>query len=244
MIETLLSQVLGKPEREWPGLFKLYRDPDGSTRVELGSITAPCELALRWKLDEQERELASALVMLSVGVAALPIVKVPEPMHQVPFGGSNVFEIHEVAKALHGEACLFRNILSKLNVAFGDDLSAVTDVTRSRAERRRAKTKIESRVSHVLDALISKGSRKAHARSTVVKAYFGEAPLAWSVLEATKKLVAKDSELPSKKAVKKLMIKSKKSLSSVSSPQWAAAFREAGLSSLPKASSRMATSRE
>lgn len=239
-----IEQVIGKPEKEWSGLFSLYRNPDGSYRVELGTITAPREVALRWKLDEQERELMSALVMICSEFAKTPIVYVPEPKYQIPFGGSNANEIYYAAKAIQEQAGVFRHLAGKMQTAIGDDLQSLTDATKSKTERLRAKKKIETKISHALEALIKKGSRKAHGSSKIVKASFGQAPLAWAVINATKKLVLKHHELPTKQMVKTFLTGKDSTLKYVSSAQWADEFKDAGLASLPKAVPKKSGSRK
>jgi len=234
---SFLSEVIGNPEKEWPGLFSLYHDPDGSYRVELGTITAPLEWSLRWKLSEKEGQLASALAFVT-GLSRLPICEVPEPKHFVPFGGSNVMEVHRAAKAVQSEARIFRQVLEKITRAIGEELETVIDSAKPKPERLKAKKGIEAKLSKVLEAFIQKGTRKAHGTATIVAAPYGEALLAWAVLDTARFLVWAFHELPSKQAVKSLLVRQDKRLGNVSSPQWAAAFREAGLASLPKAGSR------
>lgn len=241
---SILTEAMGKPEKEWPGLFSLHRNEDGSYRVELGTVTAPREWALRWKLDKPESELATALVMICSGLAQIPIRQVPEPNFQIPFGVSNAHEIYHAAKALQGQAGLFRQFAGKILKSIGDELLTVTDATKSKTVRHRAKRKIETKISHALEALIDKGSRKAHGSSKIVNASFGEAPLAWAVIEAAKNLVLINHDLPSKKAVKTFLTICDRTLSCVSSPQWADAFKDAGLSSLPRAVSPKTGSRK
>lgn len=244
MTDTILAEGKGKPIKEWPGLFSLYRNADGSFRAEFGAETLIREWALRWKLDEREIALATALGWLSAGVAELDLVKVPELVHYFPFGGSNAHEIHRAAQDLRSKAGICLLLLNKLTSAFGDDLKTITNSNRPRSERFSAKKKIERRVGHALDAMIAKGSRKTHGRATTRRASFGTAPLAWFTLEATRKLVEKKHELPTKGQVKAVLMKSDKELSRVSTSQWAEAFKDAGLATLPRSSTRKLASQK
>lgn len=84
LLADAIEQVIGNPEKEWPGLFSLYRNPDGSYRVELGTITAPLEWSLRWKLSEKEGQLAGAFAFVT-GLSRLPICAVPHHMALLRF---------------------------------------------------------------------------------------------------------------------------------------------------------------
>lgn len=243
MSDTILSEGLAKPEKEWPGLFTLYRDSDGKVRVELGTITAPLEWTLRWKLSKNEGNLATALVSVT-NLSRLPICAVPEPKHLVPFGGSNVLEIYQVAKALHNEAAILRLVLEQISDAIGEELETVKDSAKPKPERLKAKKGIEAKLSKVLEAFILKGSRKAHGTARVVAARYGEALLAWAVLDAARFLVWAYHKLPSKQAVKALLITQDKTLRNVSAPKWADAFRDAGLATLPRQSTQRLGSRK
>lgn len=240
---SILADAMVKPEKEWPGLFSLYRNQDGSYRVELGTITAPREWTLRWKLCEKEGCLATALLMVT-HLSRLPISLVPEPKQFVPFGGSNVIEVHQAAKAVQSEARIFRQALEKITRAIGEELETLEDSAKTKPERLKAKKRIEAKLSKVLEAFIQRSSRKAHGTARIVAAPYGEALLAWAVLDTARLLVSACHELPSKQAVKSRLIKQEETLRNVSAPKWADAFRDAGLATLPRQSTQRVGSRK
>lgn len=234
---TALSLLAGQPERVWPDLFSLYRNADGTTRVEYEAPTARREWALRWKLNEKQCQLAQALMFLTE-VEALPVPEIPEPKQFEPFGGSNVHDVHKAAVALEAWSHFVKIPVVLLSKALCDELKTITDPTKPKSTRHEAKKKIESNIAKTLDALVEKGGRKAHGSAVISAAYYGEALLAWSVLDATHFLVHTFHELPTKKEVKNLLMKRNKKLQTVLSSQWASAFKKAGLTSLPRASLR------
>jgi hypothetical protein len=240
---TIFSQSADQPERVWPGLFRLYRNPDGTTRVEYEAATAMREWALRWKLNPTERQLARAFLFLEMA-AESPLPEIPEPKHLAPFGGSNVFKVHEAAMYLRSVSKIIKIPVDSWSEAIGGKLKIVTDPTLPKAGRLKAKDSIMKSIAKTLEALVERSERKAHGSARILEGYDGEPLLAWAVLEATRCLVEVSHELPTKKDVKSYLERKEKKLRTVSSPQWAAAFKDAGLESLPRASPRKTDSRK
>lgn len=169
---------------------------------------------------------------------------IPEPKHLAPFGGSNVFEVHKAAMMLQSVSEFIKRPVDLFSESIGNELKTVTDPAQPKAKRSNAKKKILQSITRTLEALVERGERKAHGSATIVEEYYGEALLAWSVLDATRRLVDRHHELPTKKAAKAFLIGREKKLGNVSPSQWAAAFNAAGLESLPRASTRKVPSRK
>jgi hypothetical protein len=241
---NIFDQAIGKPVMEWPGLFSLHLKKDGFFQVELGHITAPREVTLRWKLQAEEYNLMTALTTLC-WLSPMPLPAPPKPVHNLLLGGSNYAEIHRAAEDLHCRAEWFKKMAERLRQAIGGELEVLGDSEKPDYERKKARNRIELRIGHVLDALYLKDRRKAHSGSTIIQTKFYEAPLAWWVLQTAKSLVLEQLALPTKQAVKdRLTQLHNRRVKNVSSPQWAAAFKDAGLSTLPKASAKKSSSRK
>lgn len=125
---------------------------------------------------------------------------------------------------------------NKIRDSFGDDLKTLSTTSESMPAKSRARKNIEKVIRHALDALENKGARKAHGSAIVFEFYGDERPLAWFVIEQARRLVETTQQLPTKNEVRESIIAAYEKAADVSSAQWAAAFKEAGLASLERVS--------
>lgn len=124
---------------------------------------------------------------------------------------------------------------SKIRDSFGDDLKTLSTTGESMPAKSRARKNIEKVIRHALDAVENKGTRRSHGSAIAFEFYGDERPLAWFVIEHARKLVETNQRLPSKGEVRESIKGAQAASGRVSSAQWAAAFKEAGLASLERA---------
>jgi hypothetical protein len=126
-------------------------------------------------------------------------------------------------------------IANKFSESLGDDLKTLCANGESMRAKSRARKNVEKAIKYALDALEKKGIRKAHGSATVFEIQGREMPLAWVVIEQTRMLIETTQRLPTKREVRGSIMAVYERAADVSSAQWAAAFKEAGLASLERA---------
>ena len=229
-----------QPVNDFSGLFDLYEEPDGCFRAELGRKTAPFFRQLSWKLKESEAALSYALMLLTGGIHELTLPEIPAPIQLVPFGRSNIYQIHAAATKVAAFADFYRDLIKKLHAAIGEDYTSLADEETPSAARQKAKKRLKSQFSHVLEALEKKSSRKAHSGTSQVGAEMSDGtkqdmPLAWIILVNAREYVAKTQKIPTKRDLRKRIESLYFDAKAFSAAQWAASFKEAGLADLERA---------
>ncbi len=232
----------GAAPTDLDGLFWVYRNPDGSMRAEFGPLTAPRELALRWKLRERENGIALAMLLLAgmreVGFPEMP--EIPEMKIVAPFGGTNIVDIYVSAKNTHAIAEPLMLIVKKLADGTADEMSVLMGESSTPAQKRKAVQTLLRRFKNALEAIMGKSHRKPHGGAVWIRCEGGdnairEMLLGWVVLERARQMVEASGSLPEKRALRKFVEERHADARNLSASEWAAAFKESGLSSLPRA---------
>ncbi|MFZ4764337.1 MAG: hypothetical protein ACOYMN_05240 [Roseimicrobium sp.] len=250
-MKSLLTGVANKPVKSWPGLFDLYENQDGTFRAELGASLAQRSTQLQWKLNHHEDKLARALCALACGFAEFESPDIPDPKTFVPFGGSNVREVHAAARRVRAVAHIQSIVVLKpMHFAIGEGIKELT--VAPPAARPEIKKTLMKRFENALDAIDKKDTRHAHKNTATLSFYNQDGqprqmPLAWAAIEYARLLVERTHELPNKKQIKDAIkndfplcrIKgAEQSINQVSKETWTQCWKEAGLAELPQTHER------
>lgn len=225
------------------GLFILDLQLDGSYSVSYGPVTAPRELALRWKLQPENYEVALAfhgilanlnLEVFSTNIPRTAAWEEPEEIRQ--------FKLYSVAQHAIGLGrILAQTILEPLSKALGEDLKTIADIEASPSAVRKAKNRIQLRVSKALDAVEKKSRNKAHGHAKTGVALIGEGegvlremPIPWIALEVAKRLVGERGELPSKAELELILCERVPEAALLAESTWSKIWRDSGLTALPE----------
>jgi hypothetical protein len=237
-MKTILSEAGDTLLKSWPGMFDLYQNPDGAYRAELGNKTAPREVRLRWKIDAVEWELAKALILLS---GEMPTISydIPAPKSLIPFGGSNIIEVHAAAQKVKANAnMLSMFIIDPLRTSLADEVKRLADPVSTQAQRTKAKRTLQQRFIKALDAIEKKGDRKAHGNTAAIECHFENGktrkmPLAWAAIQIARELVESTQNLPTKGEVQRRLESLFPDSKGLSEAKWRQAWKDAALDSLP-----------
>lgn len=238
-MKTMLS---GEPPlKSWPGLFDLYLNADGSFRAELGSKTAPRSLSLNWKVSPEEGGLAKALIFLSVGLPSLEFPDIPSPLQFVPFGGSNMVEMHHAAMRLKGVSEVITAAITKpLSAAFEKEVTILADINTPQAKRAKAKRTLLRRFQNALEGIEKKAEHRAHGNTAAVECLLvsGETqrmPLAWVAIQCARELVESTQRLPTKGEVQRVVeARFPNEAAGLAENTWRQVWKDAALDSLSK----------
>lgn len=236
--KTILSH-LSQPVKKFSDLFDLYENPDGTFRAELGPRTLRRSHALHWKLSPIEGDLARAMIALTVLPGSIMEIDIPEPKDMLPFGSSNIFEIHRAAKQVQAMAdMLNKGIIAPLHTILGKEVECLADPKNTPAQRKKAKRALQQRIQKALDAIEKKGDRKAHGNTVAIEARFESGktrkmPLAWAVIQIARELVESTQDLPTKGEVQRRVETAFPDADGLSEAKWRQAWKDAALDSLP-----------
>lgn len=232
----------GRPESiDLDGLFWLDLQSDGTYAVSYGKVTAPRELALRWKLQPENFEVALAfhgiLTKYNLDVFSKEIPRAtpweePDEIRQ--------YKLYSLAQEAIGLGnILAKTILEPLSNALGDDLKTIADVESDHFAVEKAKKKILLRVTKALDAVEKKSRNKPHGLAATGKALIADGvvrdmPISWIALEVTKRFVGERGELPFKAELELNLCERVPEAALLAESTWSKIWRESGLSALPE----------
>lgn len=131
-------------------------------------------------------------------------------------------------------AAFIVHVACQLNEVLGSDIAILANSDFSKELRRKARKRITKKLDRALDGLENKSRRKSHGSAITLEMNGGEKQLAWVVLEHARRLVETTQDLPTKGQVKQSVISAFPMAESVSTAQWASAFKEAGLAELQR----------
>ena len=186
------------------------RRKDGTFRAELNGRCAQRSLLLQYKIDEDERDLVFALLLMGSA-------------------GQNQ-DSAEINAEWH------RLIGERFSSALGSDVRVLADSQAKAAERLAARKSALRVFKTALDALEKRGRRPVHKSSAHHKYTAGdglprEMPAAWVAIEVAREMVEANHELPDKRDVRQRV---EKLLGRTLTDQsWTTIFADAGLEDLP-----------
>ncbi|HAL72741.1 MAG TPA: hypothetical protein DCP71_13325 [Verrucomicrobiales bacterium] len=126
-------------------------------------------------------------------------------------------------------------VVRHFNDVLGNDINIMLSNDHPGEVRAKARNKITKLIVKALDGLEKKGERKSHGSAITLEMADGKKQLlAWVILEHARKLVEATQELPTKGQIKQSVITAFPTTQSVSSAQWAKAFKDAGLANLQR----------
>ena len=225
-----------KPVKEWPGLFQVFANPDGTRRVEYATELSRRHQLLMWKLSSDDNCALGFIFALQLlpGVVDLEVPQIPEPVFAVFQGCANLAEIVFAARRAHSNARFFQTLLRNLREGFGVELAKLTQGTLS--ERRKSLRIVTARVAEYLSAMTERHDRPPFSNVSSVTALLASGQLVavtipFAALEIAAQYVAENGELPTKQLVRQRIEGSFRV--KLSPAKWSRVWKESGLESLP-----------
>jgi hypothetical protein len=224
-----------QPIKEWPGLFQIFTEADGSRRVELDPQLSLRKQMLEWKYDPQDPKafhLAMSLwaLLFVEGLIEQEPPAIPEPTI------SNFPAIWAAARDVRGVAFILQRLTRNLRAGCEPMISEILNGTDK--ERAKAIKSLKKVFREAVDAISLRIQRRAHGGAVTVTDKLtngtrADLTLPWLTIEITRQIVAEIGDLPTKQQVQKHIEKRYKRARGLSGKTWTDAWKEAGLDGLP-----------
>lgn len=229
-----------KPDKEWPGLFEIYENSDGTRRAVFARRLSECRALLFHKLSSMDVE--GLRFMLTLGTLEIFLEvepqKVPEPVF-APFSGvANLAAIHLAARHNYGLATALRALLMNMHSALCPELKSIQEGPTP--QRVKHAEQLAKRIASYLRAIALKGEGAAHGNAAVAEVTFSDGTaatvhVALLTLDVARHLVESNGELPTKAEVREAVEGRFPDATGQSDSAWRNVWKAAGLASLPAA---------
>lgn len=235
--EQMRNRMTWKLEKDWPGLFKLYRMKDGQFTVILDERLAEIEQRVRQGLDPSRMrvvELTKALEAILFSSCQPDFT--PPTNEQIPSLDNpltTMQDVHRAAQRMLVQTSAAAVVFAALQNTFGAHLKEVYRVLPD--QRSEAVEALKKDVCKALDAFFSQSPKGiAHKNKAKLKTSSGDHKLyALLTIEKARQWVEIHHELPSKRQLHE-ELKQEHPMDFPKDRTWPKILKEAGLSDLPR----------
>jgi hypothetical protein len=221
-------------------LFILFKKDNGKYRAMFGPALRDLDKRLLRKAGREEYELAKGLL----GIYGMKDFILPDAPELDPDGNHQQADLHELLKSADRLRTIANIGLSHMEeIAMGtrNEIRDLSDPYIAPAEKQRITCRLLRRFKKALQLIQTGSAAQVHRATTLIKwvspkHITREMLISWVVLRTAKEMVQENGRLPTKKELRKRVEKNHPDARHLSTSQWADAFKESGLSSLPRSS--------